>query len=763
MSARLRWIIVALLFAGSLHVKAALDERAQRSAIGREVAVPTHLQDGQEFSIPLEALLTHGKLLFDARWTEQEGGGRPLTKGTGRPLADPSRPLSGTRAFNRISAPDANSCTGCHNAPYSISGGGGDIVTNVFVLGQRFDFMTFDPADTLATRGAVDEAGKPVSLQDVGDFRATTGMFGAGYLEMLARQMTEELQRTRDSIRLGETKELVAKGVHFGTLTLKKDGVWDTSKVEGLGRLSLLSITKSNPPTLVVRPWHQASNVVSLREFSNTAFNQHHGIQSTERFGRDTDPDGDGFTNELTRADVTAVSIWQATLQVPGRVISRDPEVERAVLTGERAFERIGCASCHVPRLPLDKRGWIFSEPNPFNPAGNLRSGETRDLKVDLSSALLPAPRLGPDSTGTVWVEAYTDLKLHNICEAGEPGEAEPLDQNQSQWSTKLMDGNCRFLTKRLWGAANEPPFFHHGLFTTLRKSVLAHSGEAKPSRLAFQALPASERDAVIEFLKTLQVLPPGTKDRIVDDTYRARTWPPAERPERVEIEADKLDAQQLRINATPTVYINGRGYSGHTPLDELKRIVLAEDGRTRAFSDISDTSMSLGPAGAPVTLEIFADLRSPVTGRAIDALKNVMKRHPSEVRIQFRNFPLAFHPQAALAHEAAVMAARSGRFWEFAGYLMDHPSSLTEHDLIALAGRLGLDEASFAQTLHEHRYAARVDADLQSGLKRGIRGSPAILVNGRRIDGVPSLQTLTEYVDAALAARPQTDHPRKP
>jgi len=227
-------------------------------------------------------------------------------------------------------------------------------------------------------------------------------------------------------------------------------------------------------------------------------------------------------------------------------------------------------------------------------------------------------------------------------------------------------------------------------------------------------------------------------------------------------IEADKLDAQQLRISGTPTFYVNGRGFSGHTPLDELKRIVLAEDGRTRTFDDVSDTSMSLGPAAAPVTLELFADLQSPVTGRAVDALKNVMNRHPLAVRIQFRNFPLAFHPQAALAHEAAVLAARSGRFWEFAGYLIDHPSSLTEHDLIALAGRIGLDEASFAQTLHEHRYADRVDADLQSGLKRGIRGSPAILVNGRRIDGVPSLQTLTEYVDAALAARPQTDQPRK-
>jgi hypothetical protein len=38
--------------------------------------------------------------------------------------------------------------------------------------------------------------------------------------------------------------------------------------------------------------------VVSLRQFSNNAFNHHHGIQSTERLGAGTDPDGDGFVNE---------------------------------------------------------------------------------------------------------------------------------------------------------------------------------------------------------------------------------------------------------------------------------------------------------------------------------------------------------------------------------------------------------------------------------------------------------------------------------
>jgi hypothetical protein len=489
------------------------------------VSVSEHLRDGQEFVLPLPTLLAHGLLLFNANWTEQEGGGRPLTKGTGRPLADPSRPLTGQRAFNRVSAPDANSCFGCHNAPHGISGGGGDFVTNVFVLGQRFDFLTLDPADTLPTGGTIDETGQAATMQDAANVRATTGLFGAGYLEMLARQLTEELQRIRDTIRHGETKELVAKGISFGKLTLTRAGLWDTSQVEGLGRLSLLATDVTHPPTLVIRPWHQASNVISLREFTNTAFNHHHGIQSTERFGLDTDHDGDGFTNEMTRADVTAVTVFQATRPVPGRVIPRHPEVERAVLRGEQAFEKIGCASCHIPRLPLDKQGWIYVESNPFNPPGNLRSGEIQDFTVDLASDVLPPPRLRPDASGTVWVEAYTDFKLHHMCDPGET--AEPLDMNQGQWSKKLKQGNCRFLTKRLWGAANEPPFFHHGLFTTMRQSVLAHAGEAQPARLAFQALPTADQDAIIEFLKTLQVLPPGTTARIVDEHYQARPWPP--------------------------------------------------------------------------------------------------------------------------------------------------------------------------------------------------------------------------------------------
>jgi len=497
-----------------------------QSPVGREVSVPRHLEEGEEFGIGLRTLLEHGRRLFTASWTIQEGAGRPLTKGTGAPLSDPTRSLLFPRNFNRVSAPDANACAGCHNAPFGVPGGGGDIVANVFVLGQRFDFVTFDTQDPIPTGGAVDERGAVVTAQSIANSRATLGMFGSGYIEMLARQMTADFQRVRDSLRPGTARTLSSKGVSFGILGRRPDGTWDTSRVEGLAAPSLISAGATDPPNLIIRPFHQAGAVVSLRQFSNNAFNHHHGIQSTERFGEGADSDGDGFVNEMTGADMTAVTLFQAAMAVPGRVIPNDPEIEAAVVRGERRFVQIGCARCHVPSLPLDNEGWVFTEPNPYNPAGNRRPSDGPSLRVDLTRRELPLPRLIA-AGGVVYVPAFTDLKLHDICEAANDPNAEVLDMNQAAGSPAFFEGNRKFLTRKLWGVANEPPYFHHGQFTTLREAVLAHAGEATAERHRFDALRPTDQDSVIEFLKTLQVLPPGTAHLIVDEHGRPKRWPP--------------------------------------------------------------------------------------------------------------------------------------------------------------------------------------------------------------------------------------------
>ena len=382
--------------------------------------------------------------------------------------------------------------------------------------------------------------------------RKTIGMNGSGFVEMLAREMTADLQAERNATPPGNSSQLTSKGVSFGTLTHNADGTWNTSRVQGLAAPSL-STKGTTPPSLIIRPLHQVGNVISIRQFSNNAFNHHHGMQSEERFGLNADPDGDGFTNELTTADLTAVSLFQATLSVPGRVIPNDPAVEHANIMGEAVFDKIGCATCHAT-LPLTSNnnpglpgqpGWIYFEPNPYNPAvgpnaPNLQLGPANypvsapALTVDLTSNTLPLPRLQAD-LGSVMVEAYTDLKLHDISTTSNPAtdpECEALDQNQPAGSPAFFAGNCKFITRKLWGFYNQGgAFMHHGKFTTAREAVEAHNGEALSQRLAFDALPANLQNSLIEFLKSLQVLPPGSKALVVDERGSPKQWPPSAGP----------------------------------------------------------------------------------------------------------------------------------------------------------------------------------------------------------------------------------------
>jgi hypothetical protein len=269
----------------------------------------------------------------------------------------------------------------------------------------------------------------------------------------------------------------------------------------------------ATPPTLIVCALHQAGNVISLRQFTNNAYNHHHGMQAEERFGIGIDADGDGIADELTRADITAATVFQATLPAPVQVIPNNPVLKQAVANGQQKFAQAGCTGCHIPALPLTNKGWIYTEPSPFNPPGNLRPGDAPTLSIDLTSDQLPGPRLKPDKNGVVWVPAFTDLKIHDISSGPNDPNREPLDQNAPAGSPAFFAGNGKFITRKLWGFANQHPFGHSGVFTTIREAVLVHAGEALTSRQAFQSLSQHDQDCIIEFLKSLQIAPDGIRD----------------------------------------------------------------------------------------------------------------------------------------------------------------------------------------------------------------------------------------------------------
>jgi hypothetical protein len=71
-------VLLVLLISCSEYAQVAV------SAIGHEVAVPAHLQNGDEFAISVRRLIQYGETLFNAKFTVQEGAGRAALQGDRR-------------------------------------------------------------------------------------------------------------------------------------------------------------------------------------------------------------------------------------------------------------------------------------------------------------------------------------------------------------------------------------------------------------------------------------------------------------------------------------------------------------------------------------------------------------------------------------------------------------------------------------------------------------------------------------------------------
>jgi protein-disulfide isomerase len=216
-------------------------------------------------------------------------------------------------------------------------------------------------------------------------------------------------------------------------------------------------------------------------------------------------------------------------------------------------------------------------------------------------------------------------------------------------------------------------------------------------------------------------------------------------------VAADLAAGTTAGVNGTPSYSINGRMFTGSRSFAELTALVAAEARRSRALAETPDDLLALGPSHAAVTIELFADLASPLTAPAITALKSLQSRHAADLRLQFRNLPLPFHARALPAHEAGMAAARAGCFWDFAAFVAGTP--VIDASTIADAGkRCGLDPGDLDAALREHRYLPRVDIDREEAARRGFRGSPVVIVDGKRFDGLPDERTLASSVNAALA-----------
>jgi protein-disulfide isomerase len=160
------------------------------------------------------------------------------------------------------------------------------------------------------------------------------------------------------------------------------------------------------------------------------------------------------------------------------------------------------------------------------------------------------------------------------------------------------------------------------------------------------------------------------------------------------------------------------------------------------------------GPAAAPVTVLEYGDYECPYCRGAFRDVRELVDRHPAEIRFVFRNFPIQeLHPHAEQAAQAAEAAAAQGRFWEMHDVLLQPYSHLDTDSLVTYAEVIGLDIARFRQEVTGRAHTAKIRADMAEGVRNGVNATPKFYVNGLRVDGKVPLEHLVQLVEAAVSA----------
>ena len=173
------------------------------------------------------------------------------------------------------------------------------------------------------------------------------------------------------------------------------------------------------------------------------------------------------------------------------------------------------------------------------------------------------------------------------------------------------------------------------------------------------------------------------------------------------------------------------------------------------------------GPVAAPVTLVEYGDYECPYCAAARPVLAELIDHSRGEVRLVFRNFPLAdVHPfalTAALAAEAAAArrippifppvpaAARHDlavMTWDDVHPLLPR---LRDRDLAGYARLLGLPADAVIRDAAQP-YGDKIEADFRSGVDSGVRGTPTLFINGRRYAGRVDFPSLRAAVSSLTA-----------
>jgi protein-disulfide isomerase len=176
------------------------------------------------------------------------------------------------------------------------------------------------------------------------------------------------------------------------------------------------------------------------------------------------------------------------------------------------------------------------------------------------------------------------------------------------------------------------------------------------------------------------------------------------------------------------------------------------------------------GDPDAAVTVAAYEDFACPHCADYNATVVPELRRDyidDDRIRYEHRDFPIpvsdASRP-AANAARAVQDRVGDGAFWRFAEGLFERQRDLGPERYASLASTVGADGAAVRRAAVARQYRVTVERDRERGAQAGVRGTPAVLVDGEIVpldDGseTPFYGRLSARIDAALGdGTPTTD-----
>lgn len=424
--------------------------------------------------------IRRGRQIFQRRFTRDQGQG-PVT-GDG-PL-DPTQLTTNSRA---LGAGLMDSCAGCHGHVKGAAAAGSTIHT---------------------TPGG----------------RNAPHLFGVGLKAMLGEEITGDLWSIRDKAiadarRLGRIVEapLRSKGIDYGTIKASPNGQLDTSRVVGVGPdLQILTFNLGG----------HAGADPALKPFFVGAFNGEMGMEAVDadirkffetgkpvitpsglriqginieespcRNDPNCDHDADGVANEVPQSVVDFMEFYLLNYFKPA--LGRQDTTTR---DGERSLREIGCTSCHIQNLQLNRDLRVADletvyDPVRGNPFNNLFSTATALFHEVQDSTQHPSLKL-PNEQPFLVRNIFTDFKTHDL----------GPNFHEMKWDGSIEKTS---LTTPLWGVGSTAAYGQDGKSPTLEDVILRHGGEALEARNNFARSSDKVRHSILAYLNSLILFGP--------------------------------------------------------------------------------------------------------------------------------------------------------------------------------------------------------------------------------------------------------------